>query len=160
ALQAQDWPRAADLIEVAPQALALGTSGAPTALSWLRQLPATVVSHRPRLCLYYGRLLFLAARFQEALSWLDATEAVLFGAATAPSQEREAIAETTSRSGLPEHERQVLLGELLSYRAVIAGHYGESQRARSLSQQALLSLTDQHVYEQASIASALALAAL
>ncbi|HEX6553028.1 MAG TPA: LuxR family transcriptional regulator, partial [Ktedonobacteraceae bacterium] len=148
ALQAQDWPRAADLIELAPQVLALGTSGSPMALSWLRQLPAAVVGQRPRLCLYYGRLLFLAARFQEALSWLDATEAALTNA------------ETTSRSGLAEHERQILLGELLSYRAVIAGHYGESQKARSLSQQALSSLTDHHVYEQASSASALALAAM
>src|SRR6266516_2959634 len=148
ALQAQDWPRAADLIEVATQVLILGTSGSPTALSWLRQLPATVVGQRPHLCLFYVRMLFLAARFQEALSCLDVTEAALTDAGT------------TSRSGLPEHERKVFLGELLSYRAVIAGHYGESQSARSLSQQALLSLTDQNVYEQASIASALALAAL
>jgi LuxR family maltose regulon positive regulatory protein len=160
ALQAQDWPRAADLIEVAPQVLTLGTSGSPTALSWLRQLPADVVGQRPRLCLYYGRLLFLAARFQEALSWLDTTEDALLEARTPPSQEREAIAETTRRSSLPEHERQALLGELLSYRAVIAGHHGASQQARSLSQQARSSLTDQHVYEQASSTSALALAAL
>ncbi len=148
ALQAQDWPRAADLIELAPQVLTLGTSGSPTALYWLRQLPADVVGHRPRLCLYYVRLLFLAARFQEALSWLDLTETAL------------TVTGTTSRSGLPERERKVLLGELLSYRAVIAGHYGESQKARSLSQQALSSLNDQHVYEQASSASALALADL
>ena len=148
AFQAQDWPRAADLIELATQVLVLGTSGSPTALSWLRQLPAAVVGQRPHLCLFYVRMLFLAARFQEALSCLDVTEAALTDAGT------------TSRSGLPEHERKVFLGELLSYRAVIAGHYGESQRARSLSQQALLSLTDQNVYEQASIASALALAAL
>ena len=148
ALQAQDWPRAADLIELAPQSLTLGTSGSPTALSWLRQLPAAVVGRRPRLCLYYVRLLFLAARFQEARSWLDATEAALLEA------------ETTRRSDLSEHERQVLLGELLSYRAVIAGHYGESEIARSLSQQVLSSLIDQNVYEQASSASALALAAL
>ncbi len=160
ALQAQDWPRVADLIELVPQVLVLGTSGSPTALSWLRQLPATVVGQRPRLCLYYVRLLFLAARFQEALSWLDMTEAALLEAETTPSQEREEIAQTTSRSDLSEHERQVFLGELLSYRAVIAGHYGESQRARSLSQQARSSLTDHHVYEQASSASALALAAL
>ncbi len=148
ALQAQDWPRAADLIELAPQSLTLGTSGSPTALSWLRQLPATVVGRRPRLCLYYVRLLFLAARFQEARSWLDAAQATLLEA------------ETTRRSDLSEHERQVLLGELLSYRAVIAGHYGESEIARSLSQRALSSLTDQNVYEQASTASALVLAAL
>jgi LuxR family maltose regulon positive regulatory protein len=148
ALQAQDWPRAADLIELAPQALALGTSGSPTALSWLRQLPADVVGQRPRLCLYYGRLLFLAARFQEARSWLDAAEVALLEA------------EPTRRSDLSEHERQVLLGELLSYRAVIAGHSGESEVARSLSQQVLSSLTDQEVYVQASGASALALAAL
>ena len=148
ALQAQDWPRAADLIELAPQSLTLGTSGSPTALSWLRQLPATVVGRRPRLCLYYVRLQFLAARFQEARSWLDAAQATLLEA------------ETTRRSDLSEHERQVLLGELLSYRAVIAGHYGESEIARSLSQRALSSLTDQNVYEQASTASALVLAAL
>ncbi len=160
ALQAQDWPRAADLIELAPQVLALGTSGSPTALSWLRQLPSAVVGQRPRLCLYYVRLLFLAARFQEALPWLDMTEAALLEAETTPSPQREETAQTTSHSGLPEHERQVLLGELLSYRAVIAGHYGESQRARSLSQQALSSLTDHDVYEQASRASALVLAAL
>src|SRR6266700_2635942 len=160
ALQAQDWPRAADLIELAPQVLALGTSGSPTALSWLRQLPSAVVGQRPRLCLYYVRLLFLAARFQEALPWLDMTEAALLEAETTPSPQREETAQTTSHSGLPEHERQVLLGELLSYRAVIAGHYGESQRARSLGQQALSSLIDQDVHEQASRASALVLAAL
>src|SRR6266581_1761166 len=97
ALQAQDWPRAADLIEVATQVLILGTSGSPTALSWLRQLPATVVGHRPRLCLFYVRLLFLAARFQEALSWLNATEAALLEAETTPSPQREETAQTTSR---------------------------------------------------------------
>jgi LuxR family maltose regulon positive regulatory protein len=43
---------------------------------------------------------------------------------------------------------------------VIAGHSGESEVARSLSQQVLSSLTDQEVYVQASGASALALAAL
>lgn len=88
------------------------------------------------------------------------TEAALREAETTSSPQREETAATTSRSGLPEYERQGLPGELLSYRAVIAGHYGESQRARSLSQQALSSLTDHHVYEQASSASALALAAL
>ncbi len=148
ALLAQDWPRAADLIELAPQVLVLGTSGSPAALSWLRQLPSAVVDQRPRLGLYYGRLLFLAARFQEALSWLAVAEAALVEA------------EAARRFGLSERERRALLGKLLSYRAVIAGHYGESQQAHSLCQQAFSFLTDQNVYEQASSASALALAAL
>jgi LuxR family maltose regulon positive regulatory protein len=159
ALQAQDWPRAADLIELATRTLALGTSGSPSVLHWLRQLPAAVVGQHPRLCLFYARSLFLSAQFQEALAWLDTAEGALTDAGTAPFTQPEGIAETTSRSGLSEHERKAFLGRLLSYRAVIAGHYGESQTARSLSQQALSSVTDQDIYERASIASARALAA-
>ncbi len=160
ALQAQDWPRAADLIEVATQVLILGTSGSPTALSWLRQIPAAVVGQRPHLCLYYARSLFLATQFQEALTWLDAAEGALTDAGTVQFTQHDGSAGTTSCSGLSEHERQAFLGRLLSYRAVVAGHYGESQAARSLSQQAFSHVTDQDVYERASIASAQALAAL
>jgi LuxR family transcriptional regulator, maltose regulon positive regulatory protein len=160
ALQAQDWPRAADLIELATRTLALGTSGSPSVLHWLRRLPAAVVGQHPRLCLFYARSLFLSAQFQEALAWLDTAEGALTDAGTAHFTQHEGIAEATSRSGLSEHERKAFLGRLLSYRAVIAGHYGESQTARSLSQQALSSVTDQDIYERASIASARALAAL
>jgi hypothetical protein len=143
-----------DLIEFATRALALGRRGSPTALHWLHQLPEEVVRERPRLCLFFARILFLAAQFPEASSWLDAAEA-----GTTHSTEPEGIAQATSRSGLSQQERRALLGELLSYRAVIAGHYGESQTARSLSQQVLPHVTDQDVYERASIASAQALAA-
>jgi LuxR family maltose regulon positive regulatory protein len=159
ALQAQDWPRAADLIELATQTLALGTRGSPSVLPWLRRLPAAVIGQRPRLCLYYARSLFLSAQFQEALAWLDTAEGALTDAGTAHFTQHDGIAETTSRSGLSEQQRKAFLGRLLSYRAVIAGHYGESQPARSLCQQALSSVTDQDVYERASIASAQALAA-
>ncbi len=160
ALQAQDWPRAADLIELATQVLVLGTRGSPSVLNWLRQLPAAVVGQRPHLCLYYARSLFLATQFQEALTWLDAAEGALTDEGTAPFPLHDGSVGTTSRSGLSEHERQAFLGRLLSYRAVVAGHYGESQSARSLSQQAFSYVTDQDVYERASLASAQALAAL
>ncbi len=160
ALQAQDWPRAADLIELATRTLALGTRGSPSVLHWLRRLPAAVVGQHPRLCLFYARSLFLSAQFQEALAWLDTAEFALTDAGTAPFTQPEGFAEPTSRSELSAHERKAFLGRLLSYRAVIAGHYGESQTARSLSQQALSSVTDQDVYERASIASAQALAIL
>jgi LuxR family maltose regulon positive regulatory protein len=160
ALQAQDWLRAADLIELATQVLVLGTRGSPSVLHWLRQLPAAVVGQRPHFCLYYARSLFLAARFQEALTWLDAAEVALTDAGTAQFTQHDGSAGTTSRTGLSEHERQAFLARLLSYRAVIAGHYGESQVARSLSQQAFSHVTDQDVYERASLASAQALAAL
>src|SRR6266487_4008198 len=158
ALQAQDWPRAADLIELATQTLSLGTRGSPSVLPWLRRLPVAVVGQRPRLCLYYARSLFLSAQFQEALAWLDTAEGALTDAGTAHFTRQDGITETTSGSGLSEHQRKAFLGRLLSYRAVIAGHYGESRTARSLCQQALSSLTDRDVYERASLASAWALA--
>lgn len=160
ALQAQVWPRAADLIELATQTLPLATRGSPSVLHWLRQLPAAVVGQRPRLCLFYARSLFLSAHFHEALAWLDTAEVALTDAGTAHFTQQEGIAGTMSRSDLSQHERKAFLGKLLSYRAVVVGHYGESQAARSLSQQALSSITDEDVYERASIASAQALATL
>ncbi len=75
AIQAQDWPRALDLMESAVQKLPKGRKGSPSLLPWLSQVPTSAVYQRPRLCLFFARVLLLSARFQEAFSWLDAAEA-------------------------------------------------------------------------------------
>src|SRR6266700_135336 len=89
----------------------------------------TVVGQRPHLRLYYARSLFLAPQFHEALTWLDAAEGALTDEGTVQFTQHDGSAGTTSCSGLSEHERRAFLGRLLSYRAVVAGHYGESQAA-------------------------------
>ena len=87
-LQAQDFERAAALIEAAAQALL--AQGRLTALiGWLEALPEASLHARPRLRLYLGWALHLCGRGEQAESVLLEARASLL--ALPPSPERSAL---------------------------------------------------------------------
>ncbi len=112
AIAAQDWGRAADLLE----------SGAETAwaggelrdlLAWLKALPATTLRDRPRLCLLYARTLIPTGR-------AGAIEALIADA----------------EAGLTAE----VAGEVTAMRAQLARLRGEIPQAMALARQALAEL--------------------
>ena len=77
ALAAEDFPRAADLVELAVPAMRQGRQEAAV-LGWLRALPDDVIAVRPVLSVHYagtllihGQLEGVEARLQDAERWLD-----------------------------------------------------------------------------------------
>lgn len=79
ALAAGDFPRAADLIELAVPALRQGRQEAGV-LAWFRALPDEVIAARPVLSVHYAGTLLIhgqvegaEARLQDAERWLDTT---------------------------------------------------------------------------------------
>ena len=79
ALAAENFERAAGLVELAAQAM-LGSSQEPTLLGWLKALPDELVRARPVLSVYYAFTLSSGvgseaaeARLRDAERWLDAT---------------------------------------------------------------------------------------
>ena len=129
---------------------------------WLQQLPEETIRARPRLCLAYARSLRLAAQPRAAELWLQAAEAALLASPTSLADDPTQVAEDTENNStvFPKgHERDRLLGEILTFRAYIAGAYGEESRATlNLCQRALAYLSEQDHYEHALVAYAKALA--
>ena len=79
ALAAEDFARAADLVELAATAMSRTRQGA-TLLGWLRALPNEVVRARPVLSVAYAHLLLdggefdgVEARLRDAERWLETT---------------------------------------------------------------------------------------
>jgi LuxR family maltose regulon positive regulatory protein len=81
ALAAEDFVRAADLIELAVPEMRRNRQGATvTELGWLKALPDELVHFRPVLCVDYAYALFgggeleaVEARLRDAERWLDTT---------------------------------------------------------------------------------------
>src|SRR5512136_975982 len=81
ALAAEDFERAADLIELAVPEMRRSRQGATvTELGWLKALPDELVHFRPVLCVDYAYALFgggeleaVEARLRDAERWLDTT---------------------------------------------------------------------------------------
>jgi LuxR family transcriptional regulator, maltose regulon positive regulatory protein len=80
ALAAEDFERAADLIELAVPAMRQSRQEA-TVLGWLKTLPDPVLHHRPVLSVHYagtllqsGELKDVETRLRDAERWLDTTD--------------------------------------------------------------------------------------
>jgi LuxR family transcriptional regulator, maltose regulon positive regulatory protein len=111
ALAAADWERAVDLISVAYDDL-LRRGETMTLVNWFGALPDDFVRARSNLCLEYSWPLILAARLDEAESYLQCAEQ------------------------LAQHET-ALLGQILTAQAYVARTHGDGRRAVELSQRAL-----------------------
>lgn len=73
ALEAEDWDRAARLIEQIVEAVAL-TGQVQTVLNWLNMLPEIVVRAHPTLCLYNATMLMFTNKLDESEVWLQNAE--------------------------------------------------------------------------------------
>jgi LuxR family maltose regulon positive regulatory protein len=155
AITAQEWQWVADLIEqVYP--LIWGNSEHARLRRWLEKLPAEVVRSRPRLCLAYAKTLFMVSSYTTIESWLQDAEAAL--RATSPALINE-TAETGAVSLSEQHERDNLLGEIASYRAIIIGYYlGEGHSVLTFCKEALAHLPEQNLLARAEVAYAQSLA--
>ena len=155
AVSARDWQRAADLIE--PIYAVIWSSSEHAMLRrWLEQLPVEVVRSRPRLCLAYAKILFLVAPYMTMESWLHDAERALQATLPAPSKE---TAETGALLQSQRQERDNLLGEIASYRAIItAFNLGDGQSTLALCQEALAHLSAQNLVARAEVAYARSLA--
>src|SRR5437588_9807333 len=117
ALAAQDFGRAADLVELAVPAMARSRQEA-TVLGWLKALPDELVRARPVLSVHYAGALLLhgelegvEARLRDAEQWLDTKTDRGASSALAPAAEMVVVDEAEFR-GLP--------GMIAVYRAAIA----------------------------------------
>ena len=155
AVSARDWQRAADLIE--PVYAVIWSSSEHAMLRrWLEQLPVEVVRSRPRLCLAYAKILFLVAPYMTIESWLRDAETALRATLPAPT---DGTAETRALPPSKRQERDNLLGEIVSYRAIItAFNLGDGQSTLALCQEALAHLSAQNLVARAEVAYAQSLA--
>jgi len=155
AITAQEWQWAADLIEqVYPRIW--GNSEHAMLRRWLEKLPAEVMRSRPRLSLAYAKTLFMVSSYTTIDRWLQDAETALRG--TSPALTNE-TAETEAVSLSEQHERDNLLGEIASYRAIITGYYlGEGHSTLAFCQEALAHLSEQNLLARAEVAYAQSLA--
>ncbi len=116
ALAAEDFERAADLVELAVPAMRRSRQEA-TVLGWLKTLPDQLVRARPVLSVHYAGTLLLngelegvEARLRDAERWLD-TKADMSELALASSAEMVVV---------DEEEFRVLPGSIAIYRAASA----------------------------------------
>jgi len=143
AFHAKEWQWAADLIErksLELISLTWGVGQHALALfqEWIEQLPEEVMHARPRLCLACTQLLWAVAPDTKLDAWLDAAEAILTTSLTQYPDEDISYA-TISLAELPKQEN--LLGEVITFRAVIRSHEEDAQVALPLCQQALALLS-------------------
>ena len=125
ALAIPDAELAARLIE--PIALPVAFQGQiSTVLGWLNALPQALVRTRPRLCVYYARLLTFTNQ-------LEATRELL--------QQAERGAQE-----LPAEQARTILGWVLGSRAALAALSGDVERAISFAHQALALLPVAEVF--------------
>jgi LuxR family maltose regulon positive regulatory protein len=155
AITARQWQWATDLIERV-YTLIWGNSEHAILRRWLEQLPAEVMRSRPRLCLAYAKTLFMVAPYTTMERWLQDAETALQATLPAPTSE-------TTAAGAPlpseQHERDNLLGEIASYRAIITGYYlGEGHSTLAFCQEALAHLSEQNLLARAEVAYAQSLA--
>ncbi len=139
ALYAQDYPRAAVLIEQIlqePHAL-YQVSEYHTLYMWLEQLPEELLAQHPTLCLGYARALLFRAD-----SWrLSQATLALLEKLFQMAEERYRI----------EHDQQ-RLGEVVAFRALAAWRRDDALEAASYARQALTWLSEeQHTWRALSL---------
>ena len=143
ALAAEDFERAADLVELAVPAMRRSRQEA-TLLGWLEALPDDLFRVRPVLSVHYagtllqsGQLDGVEARLRDAERWLDTTTADI-GERTEPSSAEMVVVDEEAFRRLP--------GSVASYRAGIALVLGDVADTVKYARQVLeLVLEDDHL---------------
>jgi LuxR family maltose regulon positive regulatory protein len=153
ALLAHDWQWAADVIEpyrctVAVPELKNDMVGLRR---WIERLPKELVHSRPRLCLLYARSLLWTTPAAAIAPWLAAAETTLRAALEAPPSEDERVADA-------RHAQENLLGEVVTFRALLISLEGDGRTALSLCQQALAYLSAHDLAARAGVAYVQAMA--
>ena len=138
ALHAKEWYWAADLIEhksMALNALTWGVSQHQLFLlrDWLEQIPANVVHSRPGLSLARIWMLMTITPQPILETWINTVETMLTDTLARPMQR-----ENSSALGIPKErqEQENMLGEALTYRALLQALGKDGQTALPLCQQA------------------------
>ncbi len=129
ALSADDFERAADLVEQTAQ-MATARGELATLQEWLRALPDTVIRARPRLCLAHAWALLINEQYEAAEARLKETESAC-----------QALA-----SQLQGLQLQALLGEVTVVRAFIAHYQEDLPRAIELARHALQRLPEENLF--------------
>ena len=139
ALHAKEWHRAADLIERKSRALNALTWGVRhhqlfLLRDWLEQIPANVIHSRPSLFLAHIWMLMMITPQSTLETWVNTVETILTNTLTKKPTEREA----SPSLSIPEEqdERENMLGETLSYRAILQSLGKDGETALALCQQA------------------------
>ena len=134
ALEAFDFARAADLVELAVPAMRQSRQEA-TVLGWLKTLPDELVRARPVLSVHYAGMLLLngelegvEARLRDAEQWLDTK--IDMGASSALASSAEMVV-------VDEEEFRDLPGTIAIYRAAIAQSEGNVADTMKYARQVL-----------------------
>jgi len=137
-LRAKEWSWAADLIEGQSAALNMLTWGISKQKmillrNWLEQIPAEILHARPRLCLACTWMLLVTTSQTVLETHLNAVEMRLTAELTTLRHEEQSSALLTP----PERqELEDLLGEAITYRAMIRSYEEDGEAALPLCQQA------------------------
>jgi len=155
AFSAKEWLWAADLIErqsTALSTLTWGTSKQKMLLlrDWLQQIPVAILHSRPRRCLACTWLLLSITSQTVVEAHLNAMETLL--TAELMTQTRE-VRSSDMLLAPARQELEDLLGETLTYRALIRSYQGDGEAAFALCQRAQALLRADNVGIHAHIAA-------
>jgi LuxR family maltose regulon positive regulatory protein len=137
ALAAQDYDRAAELIEKLGEDL--WERGEPTSLlGWLNVLPNDQVIASPSLCNFHAWTLYMNGRNEAAEKRLQAAERAVESKLISPNIDLEEYA-----ARKPDHESREQLGRAAAIRAAIASRQGNVPGIFEFSEQALQYLPEE-----------------
>lgn len=146
AFSAHQWQWAADLIEREHLPLMSFTWGASQHMlvrlqQWLKQLPADIIRARPDLCLTFAQMLWTVTPYPMLQIWLDAAEATLTASLT---QHSHVDASSTAHTLKAQQDRQNLLGEVITMRAVLRSYQEDGPEVLTLCEHAFALLSVDH----------------
>lgn len=152
---ARDWSWAADLIErqrIALNTLTWGTSKQKMLLlrDWFQHIPVVILHSRPRLCLACTWLLLPIISQTVVEAQLNAVETLLTAQLMTQTHEARSSAMLFAPA---RQELENLLGETITYRALIRSYQGDGEAALALCQRAQALLRADNVGIHAHIAA-------
>ena len=149
ALRAEDFERAADLVEGRAETL-WGRGEQIRLLGWLEALPAEQVFSRPQLCVFHAWGLFASGQQGAAERTLKAAEQALD-----PTAGREMETAPAKRVHMPVSDMTKIQGRAAAVRAFMASFRGDVSEIIQYSRQALERLPEQDLVWRSSAAIAL-----
>ncbi len=149
ALRAEDFERAADLVEGRAETL-WGRGEQTKLLGWLEALPAEQVFSKPQLCIFRAWGLFASGQQGAAERSLQAAEQALD-----PTADRATETSPIERDQPPGSDRMKLQGRVAAIRAFMASFRGDVPGIIQYSRQALEYLPEQDSAWRSSAAIAL-----
>ena len=148
AMSAQDWERAADLIEPVAHTLIWRQGEQATVRRWLERFPQEVARARPRLCFAWASSLFLVAPPTAAEPWLEAAKARLT-ISPPPSGHTDEV----DGPHVPK-DQDHLLGEILALLAFITSFNGDGRANLAQCQQISAHLSEENLLAHGWLAGA------